>query len=405
MELCGKERCTGCGACVERCVNNCIDYVYDEYGTKYAKIDHEKCTNCELCRHVCHVESKMEFVFPMKVYAAWSSDTERYSQAASGGVATEIYRYALKYSLFVMGTCFEREKGVFYREIQTESDIQWARDSKYVYSDMSSCFGKYEEQLLSRRKCIFIGLPCQTAALKTYLEGKRIKLDGNLICIDLICHGVPNWQFLNEHLKFIESRKKTVVRKVTFRNPNSDFLMKCYDGKDHLIYRRGMHEDDTYYRAFSVNLDFRDSCYRCRYARNERISDLTIGDYSGLGRLWDYSGNTCPVSVIMVNSGIGQKLVCSMKADRFLEVIERPLAEPASAQGNPQLRHPSMPHKNRKRFLKYYKETKKFEYAVKKALLGLFVVYYVSFPMVLFKKLMIRYLPVELKEEIKKRLR
>lgn len=103
--------------------------------------------------------------------------------------------------------------------------------------------------------------------------------------IDIVCHGTPPFRFLDEHLSYIEKRKKRTINKITFRNPDSVFLLQCIDERNRCIYRKNMHASDAYYRAFAVALDYRENCYQCPYARNERIADVTIGDYSGLGIL------------------------------------------------------------------------------------------------------------------------
>lgn len=56
---------------------------------------------------------------------------------------------------------------------------------------------------------IFIGLPCQVAALRTYL-----KIDfRNLILVDIICHGTPPQVYLDEHIHYFENKKAEKLMK------------------------------------------------------------------------------------------------------------------------------------------------------------------------------------------------
>lgn len=82
-----------------------------------------------------------------------------------------------------------------------------------------------------------------------------------------------------------------------------------------------MHANDPYYRAFSVGLDFRENCYHCKYARNERAADITLGDYSGLGVLWPYEGERLQVSVALCMTKEGIKLLNEMQKEKPIKIV------------------------------------------------------------------------------------
>lgn len=366
--ICNKENCSACQVCVESCPKDAIIMQQDKYGVLYPQIDMEKCVHCSLCKNVCPTNRINEFRFPLSVYAGWSADKDRRDHAASGGIATEIYRYALANNIFIMGTCFDRKTGVVYREISVESDIEWARDSKYVYSDMSNCFAQYGQQLNNGRKCIFIGLPCQVAAIKNYVKKFCNHAEGLFLTVDIICHGVPPFSYLDEHLSYVEKRTKQNIAKISFRNSCSSYILKCFSVDEEILYQKGMHANDTYYRGFAVNLNFRENCYHCLYARNERISDITIGDYAGLGNLWPYIGKKQQMSVVLCASEKGNQLLNKLANKDYIWIQSRPLAEPASAISNAPLRHPPVAYKKRSRFLEDYVKLGSFEKASQKAL-------------------------------------
>ena len=58
---------------------------------------------------------------------------------------------------------------------------------------------------------------------------------------------------------------------------------------------------DNYLAAFLEGLNYRPSCYNCSYARPERISDITIGDFWGLGAEipWNYP-YTGSISAVLI---------------------------------------------------------------------------------------------------------
>lgn len=392
-KICNKDDCVGCNACKEICPVQCISHEKDQYGTVYPVIESEKCIECQQCRNVCPANVRNTYVFPQKVYACWSKNKKIREQAASGGIASEIYRYGLRNGFFIMATFFDRKQGVYFRDVTNEDDLEWASDAKYVYSDMTDCFKKYEIALQQNRKCIFIGLPCQVAALKSFLHIKCSSTGEGILYIDIICHGIPNWEYMNQYLTIIEKKRRSNIENVRFRNL-SIYNLCIYNTDCKLVYKKNMHADDVYYRAFEVNLDFRENCYHCRYARSERIADVTLGDYSGLGRLWPYDGEEkSQVSVAMCMTREGGMLLNELGGTDQIKLIERPVAEPSSAIGNSQLRHPSVPYKRRALFLREYIRSGNFYKSARKALMPLFILYYLQFPSRCYRRCLRMLLP------------
>ena len=353
MKICDREKCTGCGACINICATQCIVFEKDEYGTKYPIIDEDKCVKCGRCIKVCPNNMEYDFTIPIKTYAVWSNNQKLRAAAASGGVASEIYEYALKHKILINGVKFQRNTGVYHFILKENDDLLWARDSKYVFSDMEDIYKEYKEYLRINKKCIFIGLPCQVAAIKSYLRMNCIN-DENLVTIELICHGTPNWEYLDKHLENIEKKKKKNISKVSFRDPLYLYYFRAFDKKNKRIYSAGMHEGDLYYRGFATNLDFRENCYSCNYARKERIADITLGDFSGLGRAKKYEWDTKKVSLVLVNTQKGKEFFDMLIDNCEMHVTEREYEEAYLAEGNHNLRKPSVKHKNRNVFLANY---------------------------------------------------
>ncbi len=373
--ICPSEKCTGCGACTAVCAKKAIVLTEDSFGTLYPAVDKEKCVECGLCKKVCPNNHALEFKDVNKVFAAYSLDKNIYNSAASGGIASELYRFAVNHNWFTMGTFFDRSGGVYYKDIKNIKDLNWACSSKYVYSYMLPAFEEYHKHLKNKETALFIGLPCQCAALYSFLELKDEELIKRLFLVNIICHGVPNWKFLDEHLSFIEREHKCRISKIFFRSKAADeshkagksydFHLRCISDDSHAFYIRDMHKNETFGNAFISNLIFRENCYHCSYARPERFSDLTIGDYDGLGAEIEYKNSVKQVSCILVSSVKGDELIKNISGKLYLE--KRPVSEPFKMNG--QLNHPSVAHKNREQFKRIYSATRNFELAVKKSLL------------------------------------
>lgn len=50
MEICSKDRCTGCGLCQNICPYNAIIMQEDKYGFIFPSVNENLCSNCGLCQ-------------------------------------------------------------------------------------------------------------------------------------------------------------------------------------------------------------------------------------------------------------------------------------------------------------------------------------------------------------------
>lgn len=53
FRICKSELCSGCGACVNVCPKNCIQFEEDRYGQERPVIDQKHCLECNICRKIC----------------------------------------------------------------------------------------------------------------------------------------------------------------------------------------------------------------------------------------------------------------------------------------------------------------------------------------------------------------
>ena len=90
--ICKKDSCTGCLACMNVCPKDAIVYKENEYGVPSAVIDQEKCIGCKACVKVCPVNHPVEKKEPLACYAAWSNNVKERKFSTSGGIASEISR-------------------------------------------------------------------------------------------------------------------------------------------------------------------------------------------------------------------------------------------------------------------------------------------------------------------------
>ncbi len=349
MNICDINKCTACGGCMNICSKGAISFLCDELGRTVAVIDEEKCINCGLCKKVCPANKMFKGNYPNKCYAAWSSDENYRTTCASGGISTGFAKAVLENNGVVYGTVF-RGTDLVFDKAEDVDDAEKFKGSKYVQANAALIYKDIKMSLIDGKQTMFCGTPCQVAGLKSYL-GKE---HDNLITVDLICHGTPPISYLKDHIKSITDKE---ISNVNFRG-EKDFFLTLFDN-DEVIYSKKS-QLDTYFTAFLEGLTFRENCYECPYAKEERVSDITIGDFWELNKKEMKNQYNGRISVVLINTSKGHTFWEKVK-DRFI-YEERPVDE--AIAGNGQLRHPSIRHKDRDKFCEDYKE-KGFAKAVK----------------------------------------
>ena len=120
--------------------------------------------------------------------------------------------------------------------------------------------------------------------------------------------------------------------------------------KNQIIWKRKINED-YYLNAFNNGLLHNEACYECRYAQEKRASDLTVGDFWGIGKKEPFAHPGRKVSVVTVNTQKGMELLNTCDS---LMMVERSYEE--ATKGNTQLRHPSFRHEKRELFWQVYRD-------------------------------------------------
>lgn len=341
IEICDENQCTGCAACANRCPKQCIEMQPDLHGFIHPKINDAECINCELCIRTCPANIQMEGHIPNKAFAAWSLSTEDRNSSTSGGAASVFGQYIINNGGIVYGAAVCNGKEVNHIRVSKQNELYRLKGSKYVQSSINDCYKAVKEDLKSDKRVLFTGTPCQIAGLRQFLS----KEYENLITVDIICHGVPSLSLLHDHIKGRCDISK--VSNITFREKDG-FTMNVMENSK-TVYRKSF-PYDSYMNGFMYALFYRPSCYKCHYACPSRISDVTIGDFWGLGAFSEVKYSKDKVSVILTNTEKGEQLLASCSNKLFLE--ERPVEE--AINGNTQLQHPSTKHEFHNLFWSLY---------------------------------------------------
>lgn len=355
MNICDRNKCAACYTCYNICPKNCISFNTDEFGIDFPVIDNKKCIGCNLCIKTCPANNNSSFNNPKNAYATWSLDNEDRKTSASGGLASVLYNQIISEGGIAYGVCMDNDFNLNFKGAINKEELRGFKGSKYVHAFVNDSFTKVKEDLKNNKKVLFIGTPCQIDALKFYL-GKEYE---SLYTADLICHGTPPITYLKEYIDVIKREENINPNKILFREDNEFNFILCKDSIENRLYNKsGLY--DEYIQGFLSALFYRECCYSCKYATNKRVSDITIGDFWGLGLKepfnYPYTGS---ISLALVNTDKGQDILNRSKDKLFIE--KRSLEE--AIEGNEQLNHPSKCHKKHNLFKQLYKD-----YGVTKAI-------------------------------------
>lgn len=263
--VCEINKCNGCMACVSVCNKNCIKII-DSMENMNCIIDEKLCVNCNKCRSVCPNNKKNKKYRPLEWKQGWTTFNTR-SLSSSVGVALAIISSFIQNGGYVASCLFKDGEFIFELTNDLEMSKKFA-GSKYVKSNPNGIYLKIKERLKTD-KVLFIGLPCQVAAVNNYIKDKK-----NLYTIDLICHGTPSVKLLEKYIDEIGYDINS-LNDIKFREKNNFGLV--INGKK--VLREGV--IDHYLCSFLESINYTDNCYYCQFATFERVSDITLGDSWG----------------------------------------------------------------------------------------------------------------------------
>lgn len=302
------QKCTGCMACVDACPTQCIVPIIAADSFKYSKIiDDSKCISCEKCYKVCPIENRSKNSHEQHLYAAYAKDTDIHNRGSSGGIFELLAKHFSAQNYYVCAAAFD-SLTLKHTLISPMQDIAPLLKSKYIQSDTQGIFNKINELLQSGKKVFFCGTPCQVSAL---INSIPKSVCDNLFTADIICHGVPSQKIFNDYIQTLEKKHNGKISNFSFRVKDNKYKHAhgySYEiekeGKKKIV--NGIYTDSTYYYAFKEYLIFRNSCYDCRYATLQRVSDITLADFWGIEK-YDFNGNVdAGVSMIITNSAKGE---------------------------------------------------------------------------------------------------
>jgi coenzyme F420-reducing hydrogenase beta subunit len=294
--------CTGCRACEQKCPKHCILMKEDKEGFLMPYIDHSLCIECDVCATVCPLNKEIDGNKPNSVFAVRYKNDAILSQSASGGAFAAIARTVLENGGIVYGAVYHDDLSVSHIAVYTISELYRMQSSKYVQSDTLKTFSEVKTALKGGMMVLYSGTPCQIGGLNAFL-GKEYP---NLLTVDIICHGVPSPKLFAKYIEWLGIKNKGKILSCNFRDKTGGWGLG-YKTKTKTKTKTIDANADPYYSYFLKGHTYRECCYQCKYAKKERISDFTLGDYWGIQKEHPSFYSTKGVSLMMNNTTKAQK--------------------------------------------------------------------------------------------------
>ena len=345
-----KGDCCGCTSCMTACPVGAISMIADTEGFMYPDIDSGLCVNCGRCNEACafklakrgdvHDSRDME----QRCFAAKHTSESIRLASSSGGLYWTFSERILDLGGVVYGAAFSEGLEVHHVRCEDTEQAKRCMGSKYSQSAMDDCYASVVTDLKEGRSVLFTGTPCQIDGLNRLLSVRKVNTE-KLLTADIICHGVPSPKVFSKHIDFIASERSSPVVAYWHRPKNNGWRHEEMFSLENGVHESGTILSRLWKRVFYSNLALRCSCYVCPYAKPDRMSDITIGDFWGI--------RDCHPE-LMDETGVSALLVNTKKGYRFLESLSNLELHECTFDDvlpkNPLLSRPSYLTRSRQRF-------------------------------------------------------
>lgn len=270
----------------------------------------------------------------MKSYIVKQKDLNSRMLSRSGGIFAAISDRVLAQGGVIYGAGMDKNFNVVHKRAVNATERDELRGSKYVQSDMHNAYRLACEDLKAGRLVLFTGTPCQVDGIKALCPKG---CEEHLICMDIVCHGVPSPRVWNDYKAYVERKYHGKIEKIDFRNKerfgwSDHWETVTINGKEH--------DSQVYMKMFYEHTFLREACYVCPYKNLQRISDISIADAWGVETANPEFDDNRGVSLVLINTQKGEKWFldslqgCDSKECALEKYMQEPLKGPFKKPDN-----------------------------------------------------------------------
>jgi len=269
---------------------------------------------------------KEENIFHKKAYGAYALNQELIYHSSSGAVFPIIVNWFMeKYpkDFYIAGVIWKDDFRGTRHVLSNQLDIiEKMKISKYIQSDKEDIFLQIKRKLDDNKHVLFTGCPCEVAGLKSFL-GREYE---NLVTLDFICKGTLSPMVMEMYLSKLEHKYHSQVKDINLRYKWEKMdvwipqFMRIEFKNGKILLKEFYHTELGH--AFRIMQ--RMSCYQCKFLRENKVSELTMGDFHGANKSAKYY-NPKGTSAILLNNQKGKQLFEEIR--RYMVTEEVPPEE------------------------------------------------------------------------------
>lgn len=246
----------------------------------------------------------------LNTYACYNINEKVRKNSSSGGVFSSLADYVIEkkgivYGVAISKDCYSAE----YIGVTRKEEIKKLRGSKYLQAKIGETFRCIKTELTNGRIVLFSGTGCLINGLKCFLGEDY----DNLICVDVICHGVPSPALWEKYVKYQEQKYNGKLIDINFRCKDKgwqDFGIKqiLKNFPKNTIKKKYLSKDiDSYMQMFLKNYCLRPSCYEC-VAKTIKNADITLADFWGIDDIVPKLNDGNGISLVLIRTEKGKKV-------------------------------------------------------------------------------------------------
>lgn len=253
-----------------------------------------------------------------QVYA-FQNTPEEVMKSSSGGAFIALCRaFERKHAGQVVfcGAAFDEKLNVVHSCVKTVMECEIFKGSKYVKSRCDFRKLEFEKYIEAGKYILFSGTPCQVFSLNQYIKNHELPRD-RFLTIDVICHGTPKVEFWNAYKTWLENKNKSALVAYSFRYKLEGWkaypAFAQFENKKVIV---NTAETSVYSKMHMERYSISKGCFSCPFSKEERISDITLGDYWGVEHVFPEVKYKSGVSLMIVHSDQGVEIVEKIECNR-----------------------------------------------------------------------------------------